>query len=44
MFDDVCRGLTIRKGYGDYAPGLFTEPSDVLLDEMKVQRAAGVST
>ena len=33
-----------EKGYGEYTPGLFTEPVDVLLDEMAVQRTAGLPT
>ncbi|ERF73826.1 hypothetical protein EPUS_05531 [Endocarpon pusillum Z07020] len=42
--DFIVIDATNLQGYGNYAPGLFTEPSDVLLDEMRLQRAAGKPT
>lgn len=36
--------MSAAKGYDNYAPGLFTEPSDVLLDEAVARRDAGEPT
>ncbi|PNP47915.1 hypothetical protein TGAMA5MH_00967 [Trichoderma gamsii] len=42
--DFIVIDATNLQGYGGYATGLFTEPSDVLLDEMIRQRAAAKTT
>ncbi|KAI0546361.1 hypothetical protein F4679DRAFT_557706 [Xylaria curta] len=42
--DFIVIDATNLQGYGNYAPGLFTEPSDALLAEMQNQAAAGKPT